>query len=66
MKEDESIKRKDERRLGKTGGKGKKTENLLTKTRSLTGSHAECTEAAVRIRGRRWRRGWCVAPVAGR
>lgn len=51
------------------GGRGEEevlAENLLTQTRSLTGGHAERTEAAVGIRGRGWRRGWCVAPEARR
>lgn len=41
-------------------------ENLLTQTCSLTGSHAERTKTTVGIRGRGWRRGWCVAPEARR
>jgi len=48
------------------GWRGGLAENLLTQTRSLTGGHAERTEAAVRVRGRGWRRGWCVAPKARR
>lgn len=42
------------------------TENLLTQTCSLTGSHAERTKATVGIRGRGWCRGWCVAPETRR
>lgn len=42
------------------------TENLLTQTCSLTGSHAECTKATVGIRRWGWRRGWCVTPKARR
>lgn len=57
-------------RRAKEGGEDEEGESRwkieLTQARSLTGGHAERPQAAVRVRGRGWRRGWCVAPEAGR